>query len=146
MRRLEVVDDDSWLALAPVQEAAQLGDERGFVGRPRVQFAHVALDVLVEVLVGVELWAVGGQEEQLDPVAPLSDPGRDGLGVVGGVVVADSSHGANIRAVCTGSEQTQGDRRSRPCPSLTAVVLGVTPAIVAARVEPSKLISCAYIE
>jgi hypothetical protein len=33
-----------------------------------------------------------------------------------------------------------------PAPSLTAVVLEVTPAIVAARVEPSKLISCTYIK
>lgn len=63
---VEVGRDEGGAALDGAQEAAHGGFEAGTVGGPLRRGAQVAFEVLVEVLVGVELGAVGGQEDELE--------------------------------------------------------------------------------
>ena len=60
---LEQVLDKRRLLLAPMQMAADGGDHLGSVGWPALA-QGVGLDVLVEQLIGVKLWAVAGQDDQ----------------------------------------------------------------------------------
>ena len=60
---LKQVLDKRRLLLAPMQMAADGGDHLGSVGWPALA-QGVGLDVLVEQFIGVELWAVAGQDDQ----------------------------------------------------------------------------------
>lgn len=84
----EVIANDLRFTPAPAQIATYVLEEFGVVAWS-ASTQGVALDVLVQQLVGLELRAVAGQEEQPDSASLRVEPNPHGVGAVRRVLVDD---------------------------------------------------------